>query len=175
MRIQILADLELPAEGIIWDVGAGCGSIGLEALRIRPNLKLISIDKRIGSKKLIEENARRLGVNPFFVYEEDINQLLSAEHSDHLKNATRIIIGGCDKKTKVRLINELSGNMCIGSIFIIPIIDIDSISELRKMLEFNNYKTNLNLIQTYKNLSISQGIRLDPNNPVFLLKGKKLI
>ena len=36
-----------------------------------------------------------------------------------------------------------------------------------------NFQTSLNLIQTYKSLSISNGIRLDPNNPVFLLKGKK--
>ena len=33
IRIQILADLELPENGIIWDIGAGCGSIGLEALK----------------------------------------------------------------------------------------------------------------------------------------------
>jgi len=36
-----------------------------------------------------------------------------------------------------------------------------------------NFKTNLNLIQTYKSLSIAEGMRLEPNNPVFLLKGKK--
>jgi len=35
------------------------------------------------------------------------------------------------------------------------------------------FKTNLNLIQTYKSLSIAEGMRLVPNNPVFLLKGKK--
>ncbi len=33
VRIQILADLELPKNGVIWDIGAGCGSIGLEALK----------------------------------------------------------------------------------------------------------------------------------------------
>jgi precorrin-6y C5,15-methyltransferase (decarboxylating), CbiE subunit len=32
VRIQILADLELPKNGVIWDIGAGCGSIGLEAI-----------------------------------------------------------------------------------------------------------------------------------------------
>ena len=36
-----------------------------------------------------------------------------------------------------------------------------------------NFKANLNLIQTYKSLSIAKGMRLAPNNPVFLLKGKK--
>jgi len=36
-----------------------------------------------------------------------------------------------------------------------------------------SFKTNLNLIQAYKSLSIAEGMRLEPNNPVFLLKGKK--
>ena len=45
--------------------------------------------------------------------------------------------------------------------------------ELKEGLENKNFKTNLNLIQTYKTLSISEGMRLEPNNPVFLLKGKK--
>ena len=49
------------------------------------------------------------------------------------------------------------------------------IGELRELLEDKNFKTTLNLIQTYKGLSISDGMRLEPNNPVFLLKGKKSI
>jgi precorrin-6Y C5,15-methyltransferase (decarboxylating) len=44
---------------------------------------------------------------------------------------------------------------------------------LKEELEDKNFKTNLNLIQTYKSLSIADGLRLEPNNPVFLLKGKK--
>ena len=79
VRIQILADLELPNKGVIWDIGAGCGSIGLEALRLRPNLELICVDKRIGSKALILENSKRLSVKPKFIFEEDIKISLLKE------------------------------------------------------------------------------------------------
>jgi len=175
IRIQILADLELPENGIIWDIGAGCGSIGLEALKLRPNLKLFCIDKRIGSKELISENARRLGVAPKDILEEDINNLFNSNNINSLKKARRIIIGGCDKKTKLRIINELSKDMNLGDIVAIPIIDIQIIRELRETLKENNFEVDLNLIQTYKSLSISDGIRMDPNNPVFLLRGRKLI
>ncbi|MCX5942475.1 MAG: precorrin-6y C5,15-methyltransferase (decarboxylating) subunit CbiE, partial [Cyanobacteria bacterium] len=34
VRIQVLADLDLPPTGVLWDLGAGVGSIGLEALRL---------------------------------------------------------------------------------------------------------------------------------------------
>ena len=175
IRIQILADLELPENGIVWDIGAGCGSIGLEALKLRPNIKLFGIDKRIGSKKLITENARRLGVYPEDIFEEDINVLFDSDNKKLFKNTSRVIIGGCNKNTKLRIINEFSQCMNYGDIMIFPIIDIQIIQELRAALTKNNFEVNLNLIQTYKSITISEGLRLEPNNPVFLLKGRKLI
>ncbi len=175
VRIQILADLELPKNGVIWDIGAGCGSIGLEALKLRPNLDLLCIDKRIGSKALILENSKRLGVKPKFIFEEDINKALNMKNLSSFKKPNRLVIGGCNKKTKLQIINTLAQVMRIGDIIVIPIIDIQTIKELKKGLENKNFKTNLNLIQTYKSLSIAEGMRLEPNNPIFLLKGKKSI
>ena len=134
-----MADLELPENGIIWDIGAGCGSIGLEALKLRPNLKLFCIDKRIGSKELILENARRLGVSPKHILEEDINNLFNSNNINSLREAKRIIIGGCNKNTKLRIINELSKNMNYGDIIIIPIIDVEIIKDLKKALKDNNF------------------------------------
>jgi len=173
VRVQILADLELPKNGVIWDIGAGCGSIGLEALKLRPNLDLFCFDKRIGSKELILENSKRLDVKPKFIFEEDINYTLNTRNLSSFENPNRLIIGGCDKKTKLQIINKLAQNMDIGDIIVIPIINIQTIKELKEELEDKNFKTNLNLIQTYKSLSISEGMRLEPNNPVFLLTGKK--
>jgi len=173
VRIQILADLELPKNGTIWDIGAGCGSIGLEALKLRPNLDLFCIDKRIGSRALIQENSKRLGVKPKFIFEEDINNTLNSRNLSSFKKPNRLVIGGCNKKTKLQIINKLAKYMSIGDIIVIPIIDIQTIKELKEELEDKNFKTNLNLIQTYKSLSIAEGMRLEPNNPVFLLKGKK--
>ncbi len=175
VRVQILADLEVPKNGVIWDIGAGCGSIGLEALKLSPNLDLFCIDRRIGSKELILENSKRLGVKPKFICEEDINNILNTKNLSSLKKPNRLIIGGCDRKTKLLIINTLAQDMSIGDIIVIPIIDIQTIKELKDELEDQDFKTNLNLIQTYKSLSIAEGMRLEPRNPVFLLKGKKYI
>jgi precorrin-6Y C5,15-methyltransferase (decarboxylating) len=173
VRVQILADLELPKNGVLWDIGAGCGSIGLEALKLRPNLDLFCIDKRFGSKALILENSERLGVKPKFICEEDINNILNTKNLSPFEKPNRLVIGGCDKKTKLQIINSLDQWMSIGDIVVMPIIDFQTIKELKEELEDKNFKTNLNLIQTYKSLSIAEGMRLEPNNPVFLLTGKK--
>jgi len=134
---------------------------------------LICIDKRFGSKALILENSKRLSVKPKFIFEEDINKTLNTTSLSSLEKPNRLVIGGCDKKTKLQIINTLAQGMRIGDIIVIPIIDIQTIKDLKEELEDKNFKTNLNLIQTYKSITIAEGMRLEPNNPIFLLKGKK--
>ena len=119
------------------------------------------------------ENSKRIGVKPKFIFEEDINNTLNTGYLSSFERPNRLVIGGCDKKTKIQIINKLAQGMNIGNIIVIPVIDIQTIKELREELEDKNFKTNLNLIQTYKSLSIAEGMRLEPNNPIFLLKGKK--
>ena len=98
---------------------------------------------------------------------------MNTKNLSSFETPSRLVIGGCDKKTKLQIINTLAQFMRIGDIIVIPIIDIQIIKELKEELRDNNFKTNLNLIQTFKSLSIAEGMRLEPNNPVFLLKGKK--
>ncbi len=175
VRIQILADLELPEVGVLWDVGAGSGTIGLEALRLRPKLKLFSIDKRFGTKRLIEKNSKILSVNPIKIYEEDINNLLKSNFIDNLYIPHRVVIGGCDKNTKINVIKILSNLDIKDLLVVIPIINLEALQQIKIIFEENNFQTNFAMIQTFKGISISEGSRLEPNNPVFILKGKKYI
>ena len=173
IRVQILADLKLPENGVIWDIGAGSGTIGLEALKLRPKLKLFSIDKRLGTKKLIAENAKILNVIPEKILEEDITKIIKEGFKESLKTPNRVIIGGCDKKTKILVIVELSKILQRGSIFVMPIISYEALQETKKIFEELNFKVNLNLIQTYKGLTISEGTRFEPSNPVFIISAEK--
>ena len=134
---------------------------------------MFCIDKRIGSKALILENSKRLGVKPKFIFEEDIVKTLNTKNLSSFEKPNRLVIGGCDKKTKLQVICAMAQYMRIGDIIVIPIIDFQTIKDLKEELEDKNFKTNLNLIQTYKSLTIAEGMRLEPNNPIFLLKGKK--
>ena len=173
IRIQILADLELPENGLIWDIGAGCGSIGLEALRLRPKLKLISIDKRFGTKEIISENANRLGVLPLKILEKDINDLIKSNINESLGLPKRVIIGGCKLETKVLIIKKISQSMKKGEIFVLPIITFEALQKIKLLFEELKFQTDLKLIHIEKGLTIAEGTRFEPFNPIFILKGKK--
>ena len=172
VRVQILAELNLPKQGIIWDIGSGVGSIGLEALRISPNLKLVSIDKRVGSKNIIEENARRLGVKPSLIIEDEaLNIFKQNKITPSLSSPERVIIGGGGSNSHLILeeVLKLINSTCI---IIIPLISLKSISKLESILKPKAHKLSISQHQSYRGVSIGEDIRLSPLNPVFILKGE---
>ena len=173
-RIQLLADLELPETGTLIDIGSGIGSIGLEALRIRPKLNLICLDKRLGSKILVEENAKRLGVSPLKILEGDAKNYLHNDLIKSLSNANRILIGGCNLETKTLIIRDLTKFLKKGDVIVLPIITYEVLQHINSTFKELNYETSLRMIQTFKGLSISEGTRFEPNNPVFIIKAKKI-
>ena len=173
IRIQLLADLELPEMGTLFDIGSGSGSIGLEALRLRPQLQLISIDKRLGSQLLVKENAKILGVSPKKIIESDVKQFLTKDLKNSFSNSNRVVIGGCDRETKIEIIEAMSKFLKRGDIIVLPIITYEVLQKVSNCLRKLNYKTSMNLIQTFKGISIAEGTRFEPNNPVFIIKAKK--
>lgn len=59
--VTLAALAPLPGQ-LLWDVGAGCGSIGIEWLRSHPRCRAIAIEQHPTRLKRIAENAAALGV-----------------------------------------------------------------------------------------------------------------
>ncbi|WP_374311217.1 precorrin-6y C5,15-methyltransferase (decarboxylating) subunit CbiE [Dongia sp.] len=62
VRAVTLARLAPCPGELLWDVGAGCGSIGIEWMRAHPTCRAIAIEANAGRQQLIRANADALGV-----------------------------------------------------------------------------------------------------------------
>ena len=174
-RIQIIADLNLPKTGVLWDLGAGVGSIGLESLRLMPSLKLISVEKRVGSSSIIRENASRLNVMIESIYEGDILEFLKINNiPNHLKNPDRVILGG-GSKNRSEILNNVINRLAPQGIIVIPLATLQAVNEIEIIFKENNLLLEISQHQSYRGITLGEGTRLAPMNPVFILKGKKLL
>ena len=61
VRSVVLAHLDLPARGVLWDVGAGSGSVAIDAALAAPGLRVIAIERDPGAVDTIVSNAAALG------------------------------------------------------------------------------------------------------------------
>ncbi|RQQ53534.1 precorrin-6y C5,15-methyltransferase (decarboxylating) subunit CbiE [Burkholderia stagnalis] len=62
MRALTLARLAPAPDELLWDVGAGCGSIGIEWMRAHPSCQAIAIESHAERQRFIEHNRDALGV-----------------------------------------------------------------------------------------------------------------
>ncbi|KWE48146.1 precorrin-6Y C5,15-methyltransferase [Burkholderia ubonensis] len=62
MRALTLARLAPAPDELLWDVGAGCGSIGIEWMRAHPSCRAIAIESHAERQRYIEHNRDALGV-----------------------------------------------------------------------------------------------------------------
>jgi precorrin-6Y C5,15-methyltransferase (decarboxylating) len=62
VRAVTLARLAPLPERLLWDVGAGAGSIGIEWMRVHPSCRAVAVESSAERARRIGENATRLGV-----------------------------------------------------------------------------------------------------------------
>ncbi|QNG27007.1 precorrin-6y C5,15-methyltransferase (decarboxylating) subunit CbiE [Synechococcus sp. HK01-R] len=176
VRIQLLAELELPATGVLWDLGAGTGSVGLEALRLQPGLQLLAIERRGGGAHLIKANAERLGVQAAAVLEADALSIIQsgdgsgADLPESLQRPDRVLVGG-GGKDRAALLNAVLQRLNPGGVVVIPLATLEALADLRALLERADLKVRVSQHQAWRGQPLSDGTRLAPMNPVLVLKG----
>ncbi len=62
IRAVALSKLMPVVDHLLWDVGAGCGSVSIEWMRTNPRCQAVAIEKSKSRLKLIEQNSQELGV-----------------------------------------------------------------------------------------------------------------
>lgn len=166
VRIQLLADLDLPAEGVLWDLGAGVGSVGLEALRLRPALRLWAVERRAGAAALLAANASRLGVEPAGLVEGEAPAALAG-----LPDPDRVLIGG-GGRDRAALLAAVLARLRPGGVVVIPLATVEALAELRPLLEAAGLRMQVSQLQAWRGAPLADGTRLVPLNPVLVLRGR---
>ncbi|MCA1846568.1 MAG: precorrin-6y C5,15-methyltransferase (decarboxylating) subunit CbiE [Actinobacteria bacterium] len=62
VRAVVLGKLALPGAGVLWDVGAGSGSVAVECARLAPGLRVFAVERRPDDAGRLRENARGTAV-----------------------------------------------------------------------------------------------------------------
>lgn len=61
VRSVVLGRLDLPDRGVLWDVGAGSGSVAVEAALAAPGLRVVAVEKDPAAAEAVVANAAALG------------------------------------------------------------------------------------------------------------------
>lgn len=89
IRSITLAKLAPIPEQHLWDVGAGCGSVGIEWMRVAKNARTTAIEPRKSRRRFIKINAIKLGVSTLNIVADSAPECIEG-----LELPDAIFIGG---------------------------------------------------------------------------------
>lgn len=89
VRAAVLHKLRLPERGVFWDLGAGSGSVALEAARLAPGLAVYAVEKNPTEVANIRENIKRFRAYNITVVNGRAPECLAA-----LPAPARVFVGG---------------------------------------------------------------------------------
>lgn len=163
VRILVLGELALKPGQIIWDIGAGTGSVSIEIARLFPTSKVYAIEKTAAGTALISQNCRR------FQVENVISIHGSAPDVLHqLPTPERIFIGGSGGNLSQIL--DACSSLAPGGVLVMALATLEHLNTALVWLKAcSNWHYQLLQVQLSRSVPVGQLTRFAPLNPVTIL------
>ena len=120
IRILTLAKARLEVDSVVADIGAGTGSITIEAAKLSPRGKIFAVERKAQAIELIKRNVEKFSVENVTIIHAE-----APEGLDALPELDAAIIGGSGGKLD-KILDALSTKLKVGSRVVVNAITIQT-------------------------------------------------
>ena len=165
VRAAALALLRPEPRHTVWDLGAGSGSVALEAACLAHEGRVVAVERTPSRALDIQENRRRFGAASVDVCLGTVPQCLPRLPDPH-----RIFIGGgLSGDGAHNLLEQVCRRLLPGGRLVVSCILLDTMARCRAFFEGLGWPAEVMQIQSAQSRPLGQDIFLAAANPVFLL------
>jgi precorrin-6Y C5,15-methyltransferase (decarboxylating) len=163
VRSMALAELDLGIKSIVWDVGAGSGSVAIEAAQIASGGTVYAIEMDTDDHQLILANAERVGVT-------NLVPVLgrAPEAWADLPGPDAVFVGGTGREIS-RLVAAAYARLRPGGRLVANVASIENAGDIHAVLHAHAPDVKLWMISVARGTYQLERTRFSALNPTFLL------
>jgi precorrin-6Y C5,15-methyltransferase (decarboxylating) len=167
VRSLALAELSLRPDSVVWDVGAGSGSVGLEAARIAAAGRVFAIEMDPDDHRLIGSNAERFRIG-------NLTPILgrAPEAWADLPDPDAIYVGGSGRDVTM-LVEEAWKRLRAGGRLVTACQSIENLATVHALLRARSGDAAYWLVTIARGVEQLDRIRFESLNPTFLIAATK--
>lgn len=169
VRLISIGKLKLKKDSILIDVGAGTGSIGIEASTYLEEGKVFAIEKKESAIQIIKKNIAKFSVKNLALIKgnapEDLN----------IKKFDRMFVGGSSKNIR-KIINYFLKYSIQEGILVLNVLTLETLSEVFQILkESKNLFKDIEIINVNisRNKFVGDYTLMTSENPVYIISAIK--
>jgi precorrin-6B C5,15-methyltransferase / cobalt-precorrin-6B C5,C15-methyltransferase len=168
IRLLTLCQLELRPSEVLWDIGAGSGSVAIEAARLAPSLRAFALEKNEAAWHNLEDNVRRFGLTNVETLHGEAPDALAA-----LPTPDAVFIGGSGGRLP-DILQTVFARLQPGGRLVMNCIAIESLAQLWTWLTAHDCEPEVLNVQLGRSRALGSLHCLDADSPIAIVKACKI-
>ena len=163
VRAVSLARLQLRADSVVWDIGAGSGSVGLEAARLCPQGHVWAIEKNEADAAIASTNQRA-----FYVSNHTLVHGKAPQHLDGWPDPDAVFIGGSGGELAELItlcLQRLKPHGCL----VMNFVTLENLATATQALTAHRAQWDVLQLQAARSKPILHMHRMAAENPVWIV------
>ena len=166
-RALSLAKLRIRPDATVWDIGAGSGSVGLEAARLAPHGHVWAIEKNDGDAANARANAAHFRISNYSLFDGKAPQ-----HLDRWPDPDAVFIGGSGGEL-AELIRLILARLKPGGRLVMNFVTLENLATATSALTAANAEWDVVQLQASRSQPILDMHRMAAQNPVWIVSAVK--
>jgi precorrin-6Y C5,15-methyltransferase (decarboxylating) len=167
VRLLALCYLELRPGDVLWDVGAGSGSVSLEAARLSPRLQVFAVERDAAAFARLEANVAQFGAAGVHAVCAEAPEGLA-----ELSDPDAVFIGGSGGRL-AEILAAAVGRLRSGGRIVLNCITLENFSRGWERLCALGLEPEATSVQLAHSRPLGRLHSLEPENPIFILRARK--
>jgi len=163
VRAVSLARLQLHADSIVWDIGAGSGSVGLEAARLCCSGYVYAIEKNPADFAIVQQNRENMAITNYRVQHGK-----APERLDTWPNPDAVFLGGSGGEL-AELIRLCLSRLKVGGWLVMNFVTLENLTQATQTLKEENAQWDVTQLQASRSQPILHMHRMAAENPVWIV------
>ena len=167
VRAVSLAKLRLRHDMILWDIGAGSGSVSIEADHLMPNGQVFAVERNPQCLAYLKKNLQKFNSRNITLVEEEAPHCL-----DDLPDPDRVFIGGSGGHLW-QILEAVDGRLSTGGRVVLNSATLDTLTAATEFFENAGYELEVTSVNIARTRPLTDYKMFEAFNPVFILAAVK--
>jgi precorrin-6Y C5,15-methyltransferase (decarboxylating) len=167
IRVIALSEMDLGPSSVVWDIGAGSGSVAIEAAQIASSGTIYAIEMDPDDHQLIQANTSRFNV-------KNLVPVLgrAPEAWSGLPDPDAVFVGGSGRGVS-HLVDAAYGRLKVGGRLVVTMGSIDNVSQTHQLLHGYGLDVKVWMLHFARGNYQLERVRFESLSPTFLISAVK--
>lgn len=167
VRAVTLGKLKLQDDLVMWDIGAGSGSVSIEASNLMPNGKIYALEKNPQYIVFVRGNLKK-----FVARNVVLIEAYAPEGLDDLPDPDRVFIGGSGGMLE-DIIDVVDKRLKSDGVIVLNAVTLDTLTKAVEFLEDHGYTVEVTCVNIAKTRGLTEFKMFEAHNPVYIIAAWK--